>query len=346
MFSKTIIRPDDFHVHLRDGDYLKDTVRDIARYFGRALVMPNLDPPIADVAAARAYRDRIMSLVPASSRFAPLMTLYITPQTTPDTVIHAKRSGLIHALKLYPAGATTNSDAGISAIESLYPVFDAMQTHDLVLAVHGEVTDPDIDIFDREAVFIDRHLGPICEAFPQLRIVFEHVTTRDAVAFVKSARQGVGATITAHHLLYSRNDLLAGSLKPLYYCLPVLKRNEHRQALVETAISGDPRFFLGTDSAPHPKHRKENACGCAAGCYTAHAAIELYAEVFDGAGKLDRLEDFASRFGADFYGLAPNEDHITLNQVSWQLPLTLPFGTDTLVPVRGGEHLRWQVSTV
>lgn len=346
MRSISITRPDDFHVHLRDGEYLKDTVRDMARYFGRGLVMPNLVPPVTDVDGARGYRDQIASLVPAGSAFTPLMTLYITPETSPGTVASARQSGFIHAFKLYPAGATTNSDAGVSAIEDLYPVFDAMQEHDMVLAVHGEVTDPSVDVFDREAAFIERHLAPICDAFPRLRVVFEHVTTREAVEFVRQARTGVAATITAHHLLYNRNDLLAGGMKPLYYCLPVLKRDTHQQALAEAATSGEPRFFLGTDSAPHPRSRKENACGCAAGCYTAHAAIELYAEAFDAAGKLDKLDDFAGRFGAEFYRLPRNAEQITLTETPWQVPADLPFGSETLVPIRGGDTIHWKVGSI
>lgn len=344
MRSITITQPDDFHVHLRDGDYLEDTVRDAARYFGRVLVMPNLVPPVADVDVARGYRDKILSLVPTDATFTPLMTLYITPATTADTVVRAKQCGFVHAFKLYPAGATTNSAAGISAIERLYPVFDAMQSHDVVLAVHGEVTDPAVDIFDREAAFIERHLAPVSEKFPDLRIVFEHVTTRDAVDFVMGGRDRIAATITAHHLLYNRNDLLAGGMKPLYYCLPVLKRDVHQRALIDAATSGNRRFFLGTDSAPHPRSRKEDACGCAAGCYTAHAAIELYAEVFDAAGKLDRLNDFAGGFGADFYGLPRNDRSITLRESPWQVPATLPFGKESLIPIRSGASIRWKVT--
>lgn len=343
MRSINITRPDDWHVHLRDGEYLKDTVRDLARYFGRALVMPNLAPPVQSVAAARDYRDRIVPLVPATSSFAPLMTLYITPATTGKTVVQAKQSGLVHAFKLYPAGATTNSEAGVAAIESLYPLFEAMQEHGMVLAVHGEVTDTAVDIFDREAAFIDRHLQAICDRFPSLRLVFEHVTTREAVQFVLEANDKVAATITAHHLLFNRNDLLAGGVKPLYYCLPVLKRDTHQQSLVEAATSGSPKFFLGTDSAPHPRSSKENACGCAAGCYTAHAAIELYAEVFDHAGALDRLEGFASHAGADFYGVPRNSDRVTLAEKPWEVPRVLPFGGDTLIPIRGGEAVAWEV---
>lgn len=343
MRNITITRPDDWHVHLRDGDHLPDTVRDIARYFGRALVMPNLVPPVADVAAARKYRDQITSLVPPGSAFQPLMTLYITDGTSNRTVAAAAESGLVHAFKLYPAGATTNAEAGVANIEKLYPVFEAMQAHGMVLAVHGEVADNKVDIFDREKVFIDQELAPIVTKFPALKVVFEHVTTREAVQFVESARDGVGATITVHHLLYNRNDLLAGGMKPVYYCLPVLKRDTHQRALINAATSGNPAFFLGTDSAPHPRHRKEDACGCAAGCYTAHAAIELYAEVFDAAGALDKLDAFAGHFGADFYGLPRNPDRITLAQSAWTVPESLAFGTETLVPVRAGGTVDWQV---
>lgn len=343
MRSITMIRPDDWHLHLRDGDYLRDTVRDAARYFGRAIIMPNLVPPVTDVASARTYRDQILSSVPDGSAFTPLMTLYVTEDMTPETVVQARQSGFVHAFKLYPAGATTNSAAGVGSIEKMYPVFEAMQEHDLVLTIHGEVTDAEIDIFDREAVFIDRHLRDICETFPSLRVVFEHITTREACDFVKEARPGVAATVTAHHLLFNRNDLLVGGVKPVYYCLPVLKRDAHQQAVIEAATSGSDRFFLGTDSAPHPRHRKEDACGCAAGCYTAHAAVELYAEAFDRAGALDHLEGFASCHGPAFYRLPVNEDTITLVEQPWDVPATLPFGEDTLVPLRAGESVCWQV---
>ncbi len=339
-------RPDDWHVHLRDGEYLRDTVRDISRYFGRGLVMPNLVPPVVQVAEARAYRDDIASLVrtiPGKRAFEPLMTLYLTEDTNAETVAEARQSGFIHAFKLYPAGATTNSDAGIDSIDRLYPVFAALQQHDLVLSIHGEVTDATIDVFDREAVFIDRHLAPLVDAFPELRIVFEHVTTADAVEFVASARTGVAATITAHHLLYNRNHLLVGGVKPLYYCLPVLKRDTHQQALISAATSANARFFLGTDSAPHPRSRKEDACGCAAGCYSAHAALELYAEAFDRAGRIDALEGFASHFGPDFYHLPRNADEIILRETPWEVPASLPFGRDTLIPLRTGETVNWTV---
>lgn len=339
----TITRPDDWHIHLRDDDYLPDTVRDAARYFGRAIVMPNLQPPVDSTTRAAEYRDRILANRPKGSEFDPLMTLYITPETNPETVAQAAAADYVHAFKLYPAGATTNSDAGVSVIESLYPVFDAMQTHRVVLCIHGEVTSSDVDIFDRERRFIDETLTPICEQFPELKLVFEHITTREAVQFVQSREQNVAATITAHHLLYNRNHMLAGGMRPIYYCFPILKRNIHQDALIEAAISGDQRFFLGTDSAPHPRPAKENPCGCAAGCYTAHAAIELYAEIFDAAGGLDKLEGFASFYGPDFYGLPRNNDKITLEEKDWLVPETLPFGSDQLVPIRGNEPIKWQI---
>jgi dihydroorotase len=344
MQTLTLTRPDDWHVHLRDGDYLPATVKDIARYFGRALIMPNLIPPVDNVEAARQYRQRIIDQIPAGGTFAPLMTLYITRQTTPALVAQARQCGFIHAFKLYPAGATTNSEAGVDSITSLYPVFAAMEQHGMPLAVHGEVTDHLVDIFDREAAFIERHLLPISVAFPGLKIILEHITTRDAVQFVEAAGANVAATITVHHLLFNRNDMLAGGMKPLYYCLPILKRSTHQQALLAAATSANPKFFLGTDSAPHPRTAKENACGCAAGSYTAHAAIELYAEAFNQAGALDRLEGFASFFGPDFYGLPRNTDTITLLESSWEVPAMLPFGQDQLIPIRTGTSVRWQVA--
>ncbi|MFT4721766.1 MAG: dihydroorotase [Candidatus Azotimanducaceae bacterium] len=344
MRSITLTRPDDWHVHLRDGSYLPATVGDIARYFGRALIMPNLVPPVDSVDAARQYRDRILALVPGKSTFKPMMTLYLTRNTTPAVIREAKQSGFVLAFKLYPAGATTNSEAGIDSIKSLYPLFEVMQEENMPLAVHGEVTDPQIDIFDREAVFIDRHLRDISETFPDLRLILEHITTGNAVDFVASAGPNVAATITAHHLLYNRNDMLVGGIKPLYYCLPVLKRNTHQQALLEAATGGSSKFFLGTDSAPHPRSAKENACGCAAGCYTAHAAIELYAEVFAEVDALHRLEGFASFFGADFYQIPRNTDTITLQESSWTVPEWLPFGNEQLMPIRTGTSVAWQVS--
>lgn len=339
----TITRPDDWHIHLRDGDYLQQTVSDAGRYFGRAIVMPNLTPPVASVADAQRYYEAICAKRDAGSQFEPLMTLYITPQTDAQTVKDAAVSELVKAFKLYPAGATTNSDAGVSAIESLYPVFAEMEKSGVVLCIHGEVTDQEVDIFDREAAFIEQTLGPICQQFPELKIVFEHITTREAVQFVEAGNEHLAATITVHHLMYNRNHMLAGGMRPIYYCLPILKRSVHQKALIEAAVSGSPKFFLGTDSAPHPRHAKENACGCAAGSYTAHAALELYAEVFAAEDALEHLEGFASHHGPDFYGLPRNSDTIVLQEETWSVPETLPFGDTTLVPIRGGEDIRWRV---
>jgi dihydroorotase len=338
----TLIQPDDWHLHLRDGDALRAVVADSARQFGRAIVMPNLTPPVTTVAEALAYRRRILAARPKGSAFEPLMTLYLTDQTAPDEVLRAANTAGIHAVKLYPAGATTNSEAGVQQLEALYPLLEAMEHHDLPLLVHGEVTDPAIDIFDREKVFIDRHLAPLVERFPALRVVLEHITTAEGAAFVRDSRPGVGATITAHHLLYNRNILLAGGIRPHFYCLPILKREPHRLALVEAATSGNPKFFLGTDSAPHARAQKESACGCA-GCYTAHAALELYATAFEAAGALDRLEAFASIHGADFYRLPRNTRRITLEKTPWRLPETLPFGSQAVVPFLAGETVNWQV---
>ena len=343
MRSLTLTRPDDWHVHLRDGDYLADTVADIARYFGRAVVMPNLVPAVDTPDAARDYCRQIESLVPSGSEFKPLMTLYITSDTRPETVSEARKAGLIHAFKLYPAGATTNSSQGISNIRSLYPVFEAMEKEAMPLCVHGEVTDVEVDIFDREARFIDESLVSICHEFPSLKVIFEHITTTEAIEFVKSGNDHLAATITAHHLLYNRNHMLAAGIKPLYYCLPILKRSRHQRALLDAATSGNPKFFLGSDSAPHPRQAKENICGCAAGSYTAHAAIQLYAEAFDSADCLHRLEAFASFYGPDFYNLARNQDTITLDEESWRVAETLRFGNDELVPIRTGELINWKV---
>ncbi|MHA7814982.1 MAG: dihydroorotase [Pseudohaliea sp.] len=344
MTTLTLRRPDDWHVHLRDGDALAQTCRDMARYMGRAIVMPNLTPPVTTVALAKAYRARIdAAMADLPRRFEPLMTLYLTDGTGSDEIHRAAESPVVHAVKLYPAGATTNSDAGVAALDALYPVLEAMEAADLPLLVHGEVTDADIDIFDRERVFIDRHLAPIVERFPGLRVVLEHITTADAVAFVSEARDGVAATITAHHLLLNRNDMLAGGIRPHYYCLPILKRARHQEALRRAATSGNPRFFLGTDSAPHTRSAKESPCGCA-GVYTAHAALELYAEVFDSLGALERLEGFASLHGPAFYGLPVNEETITLTRGEQQVPASLPLGEDVLVPLRAGEALPWQVA--
>jgi dihydroorotase len=337
-----IIRPDDWHLHVRDGATMASVVPFTARQFARAIIMPNLKPPVTTVAQAQAYRDRILAAVPPRYRFQPLMTLYLTDATAPEQIYAAKNSGFVIGAKLYPAGATTHSDAGVTAIEKIFPALAAMEECGLVLQVHGEITDPEIDIFDREAVFIDRILSRVADRFPRLRIVFEHVTTREAVQFVSSARAGVAATITPQHLLLNRNAIFQGGVRPHHYCLPVLKRERDRLALLQAATSDDPRFFLGTDSAPHARHTKENACGCA-GVFSAHAAIELYAEAFDLAGKLERLEAFASERGADFYDLPRNQDHIVLERVSWQPPATYPFGGDELVPFRAGEAVTWRL---
>ena len=339
-----ITRPDDWHAHLRDGAALRDTVADLARYCGRVIVMPNLTPPVATTAQALAYRERILEAMRPNPRaFEPLLVLYLTDNTSVDEIAAAKASGKVYAAKLYPAGATTNSDSGVTDPKRIYPVLAAMQEHGLPLLVHGEVTDGDIDIFDREQVFIDRHLRAIVRDFPALKVVLEHITTADAVAFVREAPATVAATITAHHLLYNRNHMLAGGIRPHFYCLPILKRGSHQQALIDAATSGSPKFFLGTDSAPHARHKKETACGCA-GSYTAHAAIELYAEAFERADALDRLEGFASFFGADFYGLARNTDHITLRRQPWTVPEQLTLGGEALVPLRAGETVQWQVA--
>jgi dihydroorotase len=343
MTTLTLRRPDDWHVHLRDGAVLADVVPHTARSFARALVMPNLKPPVTTVEAAAAYRDRILASVPKGSRFAPLMTLYLTDNTPPSHIAAAKASGFVHAVKYYPAGATTNSDSGVTAIERVYPVLAAMEREDVVLSLHGEVTASDVDIFDRERVFVDTLLTRVARDFPALRIVLEHITTREAAHFVRDAKGPIAATITPQHLLWSRNALLVGGVRPHLYCLPILKRESHRQALVAVAASGNPRFFLGTDSAPHARDAKENACGCA-GCYSAHAALALYAEAFEAAGALPRLEDFASRFGADFYGLPLNRDTVTLVRDAWQVPDAYPFGGDTIVPLRAGETVAWRVA--
>jgi dihydroorotase len=339
-----ITRPDDWHVHLRDGAALPHTCADMARYFGRIIVMPNLTPPVTTVADAGAYRDRILAAMQGLARqFEPLMTLYLTDNTTAADIKEAAASDFVHAVKLYPAGATTNSDAGVAELDALYPTLAAMEDADLPLLVHGEVTEEAVDIFDREKVFIDQHLKPIVANFPKLRVVLEHITTADAVEFVSNAGENVAATITAHHLLYNRNHMLVGGIRPHYYCLPILKRNSHQDALIAAATSGNPKFFLGTDSAPHTTHTKETDCGCA-GCYTAHAAIELYAEVFDAANALDKLDDFAGHFGPDFYGLPRNTDRITLRRDAWDVPASLPLGESTLTPLRAGDSIGWTVS--
>ena len=338
----TLTRPDDWHLHLRDGAALAAVLPDTARQFARAIVMPNLKPPVTTAAQAAAYRARILAALPAGMDFQPLMTLYLTDRLPPEEIARAPEAGVV-ALKLYPAGATTNSDAGVTDLRLTYPTLEAMQRAGLLLLVHGEVTDSEIDLFDRERVFIDRQLIPLRRDFPGLKIVFEHITTREAAQYVSEAGPLTGATITAHHLLYNRNALFLGGVRPHYYCLPVLKREEHRRALVAAATSGHPRFFLGTDSAPHPAHLKEHASGCA-GCYTALSALELYAEAFETAGALDRLEAFASFHGPDFYGLPRNTGQVTLRRQPWTLPETLPFGEATLKPLRGGETLSWRLA--
>ncbi|MCE0495330.1 dihydroorotase [Vibrio salinus] len=341
MTTLTITRPDDWHVHLRDGDVLADTVRDISRYNGRGIVMPNTIPPITTTQRAREYHERIMNQQPRVG-FTPLMTLYLTDNTTPDDIREAKKSGLIVAAKLYPAGATTNSDSGVTFIQNIYPALNAMQEEGILLLIHGEVTSHDIDIFDREKIFLADVLTPIVNDFPDLKIVVEHITTQEAVRFVENASPNVAATITAHHLLYNRNNMLVGGIKPHFYCLPILKRNSHQQALIAAATSGNKKFFLGTDSAPHAKDKKESSCGCA-GSYTAHASLELYAEVFEQEGKLDKLEAFASFNGPDFYGQPRNTDTVTLVKEDWKVPASMPFGSDTVVPIKADEIVTWKV---
>lgn len=341
--SFSMIRPDDWHLHLRDGEALASVLPDTTRRFARAIVMPNLLPPIRILDDALAYRDRILAAIPTGAKFEPLMTLYLTENTSPTDIIHAQKSGLVHAVKYYPAGATTNSDSGVTDLSRCADVFAAMQACGLPLLLHGEVTHADIDIFDREAVFIERHLQRIVDEFPDLKVVLEHITTKEGVDFVIQARDGVAGTLTAHHLLLNRNAMLVGGIRPHMYCLPVLKREMHRQALVAAATSGNPKFFLGTDSAPHARNAKETACGCA-GMYTSHAGIELYAEVFEAAGALDKLEAFASLHGPDFYGLPRNKDSITLHKKSWKVPAELVLGKQVLVPFRAGETISWQLS--
>lgn len=340
-----LARPDDWHLHLRDGAVLADLVRPTARVFGRAIVMPNLKPPIETVSQAHAYRERILAALAPGAEFEPLMTLYLTPRTTPAEVEAAARSLFVHAIKLYPAGATTNSDAGVRDLDAMAEVLAAMERHDVPLLVHAETTDPSVDVFDREAVFLERTLGPIAERHPSLRIVVEHVTTADAVAFVQSASSRVAATITAHHLLYDRNAMFVGGMRPHFYCLPVLKRARHREALLQAATSGSPKFFLGTDSAPHLRTSKESACGCA-GIFTAHAALELYAEAFASVGALDRLESFASHHGPDFYRLPRNRQRVRLTSNTVAVPSRLPMGDGDLIPLRAGENVFWSVERI
>lgn len=337
-----IIQPDDWHCHLRDGDYLHRTVPDIAATFRRAIVMPNLTTPITTVVAARQYRDRILAAVPKGLNFTPLMTLYLTDHTTPQDINDAKHSGIIFGVKLYPQGVTTHSEAGVTKIEKIYKVLEALSEHDLPLLVHGEVNDPHIDIFDRENVFIDKVLTPIIHQFPQLKIVLEHITTRAAVQFVESNSARIGATITPHHLLYDRNRMFQGGLRPHYYCLPILKRQEDQAALIAAAISGNAKFFIGTDSAPHAIERKESSCGCA-GIYNAPTALSLYAEIFDKHNKIELLEPFVSFHGPDFYGLPRNTNHINLRESPYTVPETLSFGSSSLIPLKAGQTIQWSI---
>ena len=343
MDTLTLTHPDDWHLHLRDGDAIRAVLPHSARQFARAIIMPNLRPPVTTTEQALAYRPRILDAIPAGSTFQPLMTLYLTDNTSPAEIVRAKDSNHVVACKLYPAGATTNSDSGVTDVRNIYSVLEMMQAHGLPLLVHGEVTDPEVDVFDREAVFIVRVLMPTIRDFPALKVVLEHITTQDAVEYVRAAPATIAATITAHHLLYNRNAIFQGGIRPHYYCLPILKREHHRQALIRAATSGDPKYFLGTDSAPHPRQGKETACSCA-GCYTAHAALELYAEAFESAGALDKLEAFASFHGPDFYGLPRNTKTLTLLRQPTSVPDRFPFGTDTLIPLRAGETVRWRLA--
>ncbi len=338
----TLTRPDDWHIHFRDGAVMRSVLPDTARVFARAIAMPNLKPPVVTVAEAAAYRERLLAAVPAGVQFEPLMTLYLTDNMRAEEIERAQATGFVHAVKYYPAGATTNSDAGVTDLLRCEAVFAAMEKAGMPLLVHGEVTDPAVDIFDREAVFIDRVLLPLLDRHPRLKVVFEHITTQQAVKFVLSANANIAATITAHHLLYNRNAMFKGGVRPHMYCLPVLKRESHRRALIEAATSGNAKFFLGTDSAPHVQSAKESACGCA-GIYTAHAAIALYAEAFEDAGALDKLEAFASFYGADFYRLPRNRDTITLRRETWSVPKAISMGDEAGVPLRAGESVRWRV---
>lgn len=337
----TITRPDDWHLHLRDGAALRAVLPDTARQFARAIVMPNLRPPVTTTELAVAYRQRILEALPQGMSFAPLMTLYLTDNTSAEEIIKAKASGIVHGVKLYPAGATTNSDSGVTNLGHCVKALEAMEKLGMPLLTHAEVTDSDVDVFDRERVFIERNMIPLIKKFPALKVVFEHITTKDAADFVTEAPNDVAATITAHHLLMNRNDMFKGGIQPHHYCLPILKREEHRIALVKAAVSGNAKFFLGTDSAPHARHTKEAACGCA-GMYTALTAMELYAEAFEKENALDKLEGFASFYGADFYGLPRNKEQITLVKASWKVPDNLPFDGDVLVPFRAGQVLGWK----
>lgn len=340
-FSITLTRPDDWHLHLRDGAVLKDVLPHTARQFARAIVMPNLKPPVTTVALAKAYYERILAVLPSDLKFEPLMTLYLTDNTAPEEIKRAVDCGFVHGVKLYPAGATTNSDAGVTNLKHCMTALEMMQAEGLPLLIHGEVTEGDIDLFDREAVFIEKILIPLRKQLPALKIVFEHITTYQAADYVRDADGPIAATITAHHLLYNRNAIFKGGIRPHYYCLPVLKREIHRQALLKAASSGNPRFFLGTDSAPHAKGLKEHACGCA-GCYTALHAIELYAQAFEEIGALNKLEAFASFHGPDFYGLPRNQDQITIERSPWHIPEELPMAESTVVPLDAGQLLQWK----
>ncbi len=343
MTTLTLRRPDDWHLHLRDGAALRAVLPFTAAQFARAIVMPNLKPPVTTTGEALAYRQRILDALPAGARFDPLMTLYLTDRTDPAEVDRARASGIVYGFKLYPAGATTHSDAGVTDIRRVDPVLARMAEVGMALQVHGEVTDPGVDVFDREARFIESVLAPVVDRHSRLRVVVEHITTREAASFVRHARAGIAATITPQHLLMNRNALFAGGIRPHHYCLPVLKTEPDRRALLEVVASGNPRFFLGTDSAPHARHTKEAACGCA-GIFSAHAAIELYAEAFEAVGALDKLEGFASQHGAEYYGLPVNKDTITLTRDSWEVPAAYPFGSDELVPLRAGERMPWRIT--
>ncbi len=343
MNSITLIRPDDWHLHVRDGDVLKDIIPHTAARFGRAIIMPNLKPPVTTTEQAAAYQQRILAAVPQGITFTPLMTLYLTDNMPAKEISKAKQSGFIHAVKYYPAGATTHSDAGVTNLKKTFAVLESLQQHEIPLLIHGEVTDPDVDIFDREAVFIDRILQPLLQDFPDLKVVLEHITTTHAVDFIQSASPNIAATITPHHLLFNRNDIFQGGIRPHYYCLPILKREQHREALIKAATSGNPKFFLGTDSAPHPQTAKESACGCA-GMYSAHAAIELYAEVFEQNNALDKLEGFASIFGAEYYQLPINNDKITLIKEPHKIESQYSFGKEILIPLKAGETIQWKLA--
>lgn len=342
MDSITLRQPDDWHIHLRDGASLSETCASVSRYFARAIIMPNLKPPVSTVKEALGYRERILKHIPENSTFEPLMTLYLTEKTSPTEIIEASQNPNIHACKLYPAGATTNSDSGVRDVNNILPVLEAMEKHELPLLVHGEVTHEHADIFDREKLFIDEVMLPLRSRFPKLKIVFEHITTKDAVDYVKSEDDMLAATITAHHLLFNRNHMLSGGIRPHFYCLPILKKNIHQEALIEAATCGNKKFFLGSDSAPHHQTQKESACGCA-GLYTAPAAIELYAQVFEEAKALNKLEGFASEFGANFYTLPLNQKKLTLKKSSWQMPDSFNLDSGKVIPVMAGQQINWKV---